>query len=101
ALGQLRAVTLFRAEFAMRSRNAGLVTSARIARVKSSTSCDLVIRPLLLFSTNSFGPPESETTTGKPHACASRITLPNVSVVLGKTKTSADAYAVANSLPLR
>ena len=85
----------------MRSRSARLVTSARSARVKSSTSCDLVIRPFALFATNSFGPPESETTTGNPDACASRITLPNVSVVLGKTKISAEAYAVANSLPLR
>ena len=85
----------------MRSRSARLVTSVRIAHVKSSTSCDLVIRPFALSATNSLGPPESETTTGNPDACASRITLPNVSVVLGKTKTSADAYAVANSVPLR
>ena len=85
----------------MRSRSARLVTSVRMASVKSSTLWDLVIRPFALCATNSFGPPESETTTGNPDACASRITLPKVSVVLGKTKISADAYAVANSVPLR
>src|SRR6266481_5768668 len=40
---------------------------------------------------NAFGPPESETTTGTPEACASMTTLPKVSVVLGKAKTSAEA----------
>src|SRR6266496_6263404 len=91
ALGQLRATTLFRAAFPMRFRNEGSIASSRTARVKSSTSCDLVIRPLVLSSTNSLGPPESETMTGTPEACASMITLPKVSVVLGNAKTSADA----------
>src|SRR5262249_18754869 len=101
ALGQLRSMTLSRADFPIRSRSDGFVTKARIAAVKSSRSRDFVIRPLLLSSTNSLGPPESETITGTPHACASRMTLPKVSVVLGKTKMSADAYAVANSSPER
>ena len=35
ALGQLRSVTLFRADLPMRSRSAGFVTNARIARAKS------------------------------------------------------------------
>src|SRR5947209_16436303 len=82
ALGQLRSVTLLRADFAIRFRSAGSLTSDRIARVKSSMSCDLVIKPFVPLATNSFGPPESETTTGSPEACASRMTLPNVSVVL-------------------
>ena len=34
---------------------------------------------------------------GSPAAFASRTTFPKVSVVLGKTKMSLDAYAVANS----
>ena len=33
----------------------------------------------------------SETTTGNPEAWASMMTLPKVSVVLGKTKRSAEA----------
>src|SRR6266550_9443996 len=91
ALGQLRSTTLFRAALPMRVRSEGSIASSRTARVKSSTSCDLVIRPLVLSSTNSLGPPESETTTGTPEACASMMTLPKVSVVLGNAKTSADA----------
>ncbi len=91
ALGQLRSTTLFRAALPMRVRSEGSIASSRTARVKSSTSCDLVIRPLVLSSTNSLGPPESETTTGTPEACASMMTLPKVSVVLGNVKTSADA----------
>jgi len=75
----------------MRSRNAASVASERIVRVKSSMSRDRAIKPFVLSSTNSLGPPESETITGTPQACASKMTLPNVSVVLGNTKISADA----------
>src|SRR5712692_412647 len=92
ALGQVRSMTLCRARLPIRSRSAGSTTNARMARVKSSTSCDLVMRPFSLFSTNSVGPPASETITGTPDACASMMTLPNVSVVLGKAKRSAEAY---------
>src|SRR5438477_11529130 len=91
ALGQVRSMTPCRLRLPIRSRSAASTTNSRMARVKSSTSCDLVMRPFSLFSTNSFGPPASETITGTPEACASMMTLPNVSVVLGKTKTSADA----------
>jgi len=69
--------TLSRADSPMRSRSAESAPALRIARVKSSTSCDLVIDVGLVFH-NSLGPPESETTTGKPHACASRMTFPKV-----------------------
>ena len=51
----------------------------------------LVIKPSLPCCTRSLGPPTSETMTGSPLACASRTTLPKVSVVLGKTKKSAEA----------
>jgi len=57
ALGQLRSITLFRADFPMRRRSVESVTSARIARVKSSTSCDLVISPLPCLPLIPLGPP--------------------------------------------
>ena len=62
-----------------------------IAWVKSGTSRALVMRPLTPCSTSSAGPPRSETTVGSPQAWASMMTLPKVSVVLGKTKISAEA----------
>ena len=45
----------------------------------------------------SRGPPEPETMTGKPLACASSTTFPAVSVQLGNTKQSADANASATA----
>ena len=75
----------------MRSRNAGSATNVRMAAREIIDIVRLVMSPVSLSSTNSFGPPESETITGRPVACASMMTLPKVSVVLGKTKISAEA----------
>ena len=38
--------------------------------------------------------------TGRPEAIASSVTFPNVSVIEGLRKTSADAKAVASSAPV-
>jgi len=68
AFGQLRSTTASRAFRDILSRLALSHTSSRMARAKSSTSCDLVTIPFTFFSTNSFGPPVSETMTGAPQA---------------------------------
>ena len=46
ALGHVRSITLSRAFTPMARRFSGSVASARMARVKSSTSCDFVTNPL-------------------------------------------------------
>ena len=45
--------------------------------------------PLTRSSISDSGPPSATATTGSPHACASRITWPKVSVALGNRNTSA------------
>ena len=47
----------------------------------------------------SIGPDTGYAATGMPHANASINTIPNVSVKLGKTKTSELATIFASSLP--
>jgi hypothetical protein len=60
--------------------------SARVSGVRGESTTP--VTPSII---NSCGPPWSETITGRPEAWASSTTLPKVSVVLGKTKTSDEA----------
>ena len=53
--------------------------------------------PVRPCCTSSHAPPLSETITGTPEAIASRTTLPKVSVVLGNTRMSDDAYAALSA----
>jgi hypothetical protein len=65
----------------------GEIASAAIAARPRSSSRT----PAPLSATTSIGPGAGKAATGRPLAMASSSTMPNVSVRLGKTKTSEDA----------
>ncbi len=75
----------------MRARDSADPASTAIRLASSSTSIARVTNPSSPLETKSRGPPTSLTITGSALAWASKITFPNVSVVLGKAKKSADA----------
>ena len=93
-------ITKLRAAAPMRAR-VGASISARIASASAPTSRPRTRKPVTPSTISSCGPPWSETTTGRPDACASSGALPQVSVVLGKSLTSDDAYAIDSSAPSR
>ncbi len=55
--------------------------------------------PLRPSAISSAGPPAATATTGRPDACASSTTWPNVSVAEQNRKTSAEAYVAASASP--
>ena len=69
------------------------------ARVVAACAKSLSRAPVSPSLTTSMGPVTGNAATGVPHAIASSITRPKVSVRLGKTKTSAPANSSASSLP--
>jgi hypothetical protein len=81
-----------RAQIRLAQQRSGLAAMSAVSRERA-------MNPVTPSSTRSCGPPLSTTTAGTPLASDSSTTLPNVSVVDGKTKTSADAYQRASSAP--
>ena len=72
-----------------RRRRSGNGDSSRIAAASAIGSSGGTSRPVRPSCTSSSAPPAAAAAAGSPEAAASRITWPNVSVVLGKQNTSA------------
>jgi hypothetical protein len=60
-----------------------------MAAAKSETLRAFVTKPVTPCSTSSWGPPTSETMTGKPDRCASMMRCRRCPVVLGRRRLSA------------
>src|SRR5215218_182749 len=87
---QVRSRTAARPPRARRSRIAREPASPATAPA-SASGRGAQSRPLRPSAISSAGPPAAAATTGRPEACASSTTWPNVSVCEQKRKRSADA----------
>ena len=67
-------------------------------KIQAARKSSLIL-PALLFGIISTGPVTGYAATGVPVAIDSIMTKPKVSVFDGKTKTSASAKCLDNSLP--